>query len=99
MRPEDMTTDRTGYSISATNPGTEQAAESAAALAAASIAFQPTDITYAHLCLNHSKSVWDKLDVLGLALWHKWRSGTNGAFRQFSTGSWLCITCCERHAV
>ena len=63
MRPEDMTTDRTGYSISATNPGTEQAAESAAALAAASIVFQPTDIEYAQLCFNHSKSVWDKVDM------------------------------------
>ena len=87
-----MTTDRTGYSISATNPGTEQAAESAAALAAASIAFQPTDIAYAQLCLSHSKSVWDELDVLGV-------SCTRGALRWRSIESRLCITSCKRHAV
>ena len=72
-----MTTDRSGYSISATNPGTEQAAESAAALAAASIAFQPTDVAYAQLCLSHSKSVRDKLDALGGSCTHgavRWRS-------------------------
>ncbi|KAL3641504.1 Beta-glucosidase cel3A [Castilleja foliolosa] len=46
-RPEDMdSTDRSVYSVSASNPGSDVAAETAAALAAASIVFRKVDPRY-----------------------------------------------------
>jgi endoglucanase len=45
-RPEDMDTSRTAYSIDAQNPGSDVAGETAAAMAAASIVFQTSDLAY-----------------------------------------------------
>lgn len=56
-RPEDMDTPRTLYRITSDSPGSEAAAESAAALAAASIVFKKVDSIYSSRLLNHSKSV------------------------------------------
>lgn len=56
-RPEDMDTPRTLYKIDADSPGTEVAAESAAALSAASIVFQKVDSNYSSRLLSQSKSV------------------------------------------
>ncbi|KAF9617181.1 hypothetical protein IFM89_034332 [Coptis chinensis] len=47
QRPEDMDTPRTPYAVSQDHPGSEVAAEIAAALAASSIAFRTSDAPYA----------------------------------------------------
>ena len=57
-RPEDMDTVRTVYSISASNPGSDVAGETAAALAAASLVFRKVDPTYSKLLLRTAKSVF-----------------------------------------
>ena len=57
QRPEDMTTDRTAFKIDAQHPGTELAAEAAAALAATSIVFGTVNSTYAGILLLHAKQV------------------------------------------
>ena len=56
-RPEDMDTPRTTNKIDLNSPGTEAAAEAAAALSAASIVFKKTDINYSSKLLSQSKSV------------------------------------------
>ena len=57
QRPEDMTTSRQAYSISENNPGSELAAETAAAMAAASMVFSRTDPSYSLTLLEHAKQV------------------------------------------
>ncbi|CAM8904526.1 unnamed protein product [Rhodiola kirilowii] len=59
MRPEEMTTPRTVFKIDADNPGSDLAAESAAAFAAASIAFGPADKKYAAELLTHATQLFD----------------------------------------
>ncbi|KAJ0910339.1 putative cellulase [Helianthus annuus] len=61
-RPEDMDTPRNVYKVSAQNPGSDVAAETAAALAAASIVFQDSDSAYSHKLLQTAKSVFDLAD-------------------------------------
>ncbi|CAK8539345.1 unnamed protein product [Lathyrus sativus] len=61
-RPEDMDTPRTTYKIDANSPGTEAAAEAAAALSAASIVFKKIDINYSSKLLSQSKSLFDFAD-------------------------------------
>ncbi|CAN8312981.1 unnamed protein product [Cochlearia groenlandica] len=56
-RPEDMDTPRTVYSVSASNPGSDVAAETAASLAAASMVFRKVDPKYARLLLATAKKV------------------------------------------
>lgn len=56
-RPEDMDTPRTLYKITSDSPGTEAAAEAAAALSAASIVFKESDFNYSSTLLSQSKSV------------------------------------------
>ncbi|XP_008792937.3 endoglucanase 15-like [Phoenix dactylifera] len=58
-RPEDMTTPRTSYSVDASKPGSDIAGETAAALAAASIAFKGSDARYAATLLGHAKQLFD----------------------------------------
>ncbi|XP_058075644.1 endoglucanase 14-like [Magnolia sinica] len=58
-RPEDMTTPRTSYRIDNTKPGADLAGETAAAMAAASIAFQNSNPTYSATLLNHAKQLFD----------------------------------------
>eukprot|EP01132_Coremiostelium_polycephalum_P002079 gene2079-2565_t len=55
--PETMKMDRPVYKISTSAPGTEIAMESAAALAATSMAFSKTDPSYADTCLSHAKQL------------------------------------------
>lgn len=57
QRPEDMTTPRNSYEINESKPGSDVAAETAAALAAASLAFVKSDSKYASTLLNHAKQV------------------------------------------
>jgi hypothetical protein len=56
-RPEDMDTPRTLYKITSNSPGTEAAADAAAALSAASIVFKGVDANYSTRLLSHSRSV------------------------------------------
>lgn len=56
-RPEDMTTPRTAYKISPDRPGSDLAGETAAAMAAASMAFRDYDSKYSQLLLLHAKQV------------------------------------------
>ncbi|KAI9085020.1 hypothetical protein K1719_033012 [Acacia pycnantha] len=59
QRPEDMTTPRYAFRIDADHPGSDLAAETAAALAAASIAFQPVNAAYASLLLTHATHLFE----------------------------------------
>jgi len=61
-RPEDMDTPRNVYKIDAEHPGSDIAAETAAALAAASIVFSTTDHTYSQLLLQTAMRVFDFAD-------------------------------------
>lgn len=61
IRPENMRTPRTVLKIDEHTPGTEIAAETAAALAAASIVFRQLDHVYSHHLLNKAKSVSNNL--------------------------------------
>ncbi|KAG8365099.1 hypothetical protein BUALT_Bualt18G0069000 [Buddleja alternifolia] len=59
QRPEDMTTSRRAYKLDEENPGTEVAAETAAAMAAASIVFRGTNPQYAQLLLHHAEQLFE----------------------------------------
>ncbi|KAJ3675318.1 hypothetical protein LUZ60_004360 [Juncus effusus] len=58
-RPEDMDTPRPVFSVSSTNPGSDVAGETAAALAAAAMVFASQNRTYARQLLKVAKSVLD----------------------------------------
>ena len=58
QRPEDLTTARKAYKVDSSKPGSDVAGETAAALAAASLAFQPYNSSYSALLLLHAKQVW-----------------------------------------
>lgn len=55
QRPEDMTTPRSVYKIDEQHPGSDLAAETAAAFAAASIAFRPSKPAYSYKLISHAK--------------------------------------------
>ncbi|KAL0302009.1 UNVERIFIED_CONTAM: Endoglucanase 11 [Sesamum radiatum] len=59
QRPEDMTTSRRAYKVDEENPGSEVAAETAAAMAAASIVFWRTNPHYSHLLLEHAQQLFE----------------------------------------
>ena len=50
---------RKSYAITANNPGTDVACETAAALASASIVFKDSDPTYSALLLQHAKELYE----------------------------------------
>ncbi|XP_049834818.1 endoglucanase A-like [Schistocerca gregaria] len=56
-RPEDMTLERPAYKVDTEHPGSDVAAETAAALAAASGVFRSVDATYADTLLQHAKEL------------------------------------------
>ncbi|KAJ7980147.1 Endoglucanase [Quillaja saponaria] len=58
-RPEDMTTPRTVYKIDESHPGSDLAGETAAALAAASIAFKKSNPSYSSKLLHHAKQLFN----------------------------------------
>ena len=58
MRPENMNTPRTVLQIDSNTPGTEIAAETAAAMAASSIVFREIDRPYSRSLLNKAKLVY-----------------------------------------
>lgn len=53
-RPEDMDTPRSVFKVDANAPGSEVAAETAAALAAASLVFRRSDPTYAKILVRRA---------------------------------------------
>ena len=61
-RPEDMPMARPSYKIDAQNPGSDLAAESAAALASAALLFKDTDPTYADTLTQHAIDLFDLAD-------------------------------------
>ncbi|XP_059276432.1 endoglucanase 1-like [Lycium ferocissimum] len=61
-RPEDMDTPRNVYKVSPQNPGSDVAAETAAALAAASIVFKDSDRSYSSKLLHTAQEVFDFAD-------------------------------------
>ncbi|XP_030453886.2 endoglucanase 1-like [Syzygium oleosum] len=61
-RPEDMDTARTVYKVSTQNPGSDVAAETAAALAASSIVFKDSDPSYSSRLLQTAMKVFDFAD-------------------------------------
>ncbi|XP_076913292.1 endoglucanase 24-like [Bidens hawaiensis] len=62
-RPEDMDTDRTVYIVDAPNPASDVAGETAAALAASSIAFRSSDPTYSNTLLTTATRVFEFADT------------------------------------
>ncbi|KAF0888088.1 hypothetical protein E2562_010797 [Oryza meyeriana var. granulata] len=61
-RPEDMDTPRTVYKVDPSTPGTDVAAETAAALAAASLVFRKSDPAYASRLVARAKRVFEFAD-------------------------------------
>lgn len=59
-RPEDMDTPRSVFKVDKNNPGTEVAAETAAALAAASLVFRRSDPTYSKILVRRAMRVRQK---------------------------------------
>ncbi|KGN53401.1 endoglucanase 6 [Cucumis sativus] len=62
QRPEDMTTDRHAYKIDPSNPGSDLAGETAAAMAAASIVFRHYNPSYANELLSHARQLFEFAD-------------------------------------
>ena len=61
--PENMTMTRPSFKIDAQNPGSDLAGEAAAALAAASIIFRPTDSAYADLLVHNAEQLFAFADT------------------------------------
>ncbi|KAL8254196.1 hypothetical protein R6Q59_032417 [Mikania micrantha] len=57
-RAEDMSTPRTAYKLDTEHPGSDLAGETAAAMAAAAIAFRPYNSSYSDLLLVHAKQLF-----------------------------------------
>ena len=62
LPPEYITYDYPSYKITSEKPGTEVSAETAAALAAASILFKNIDSSYSSTLLEHAKEIYDFAD-------------------------------------
>ncbi|XWS48806.1 hypothetical protein CRYUN_Cryun13aG0108100 [Craigia yunnanensis] len=62
QRPEDMTTDRHAYKIDPSNPGSDLAGETAAAMAAASIVFRRSNPAYSSELLRHAYQLFEFAD-------------------------------------
>ncbi|KAH7550143.1 hypothetical protein JRO89_XS13G0141700 [Xanthoceras sorbifolium] len=62
QRPEDMTTDRRAYKIDPSNPGSDLAGETAAAMAAASVVFRHSNPAYSSELLRHAYQLFDFAD-------------------------------------
>ncbi|KAH7428916.1 hypothetical protein KP509_09G023300 [Ceratopteris richardii] len=63
QRPEDMTTSRRAYHISESNPGSDLAGETAAAMAAASIVFRHSRPSYSKLLVAHAEQLFQFADT------------------------------------
>lgn len=61
-RPEDMTMRRPSMKIDASNPGSDLAGETAAAMAATAILFKDSDSSYSAELIKHAKELFDFAD-------------------------------------
>ncbi|KAL8144246.1 hypothetical protein V2J09_017278 [Rumex salicifolius] len=59
QRPEDMTTSRRAYKVDEGHPGSDVAAETAAAMAAAAMVFRTTNPQYSDMLLDHSIQLFE----------------------------------------
>ncbi|KAL6562141.1 hypothetical protein OROGR_003148 [Orobanche gracilis] len=59
QRPEDMMTSRRAYKVDEEHPGSEVAAETAAAMAASSIVFRRINPLYSQLLLDHAQQLFE----------------------------------------
>ncbi|OMO98094.1 Glycoside hydrolase, family 9 [Corchorus olitorius] len=82
QRPEDMDTPRTPFAVSKQFPGSEVSAEIAAALAASSLVFRPTNRAYSARLLKRARMVFEFAD--------KYRGSYND-----SLGPWVCPFYCD----
>ena len=62
LRPEDIDYVQRSYKIDSENAGTEVAAETAAAMAAASLVFRSTDSQYADTLVSHAEELFEFAD-------------------------------------
>ncbi|XAR70183.1 Cellulase [Bertholletia excelsa] len=62
QRPEDMSTSRLAYKLDPSNPGSDLAGETAAAMAAASIVFRHSNPSYANELLTHAQQLFEFAD-------------------------------------
>ncbi|ERN12111.1 hypothetical protein AMTRI_Chr01g131900 [Amborella trichopoda] len=62
QRPEDMSTSRSAYRIDPSNPGSDLAGETAAAMAAAYMVFRRSNPAYSTQLLNHAKQLFEFAD-------------------------------------
>jgi len=62
-RPEDMDTPRSVFKVDKNNPGSDVAAETAAALAAASLVFKKTDPAYSKTLVRRAIRVCGLFDM------------------------------------
>ncbi len=62
-RPENNDVPRPSYKLNTTNPGSDVAAESAAAMAAASMVFRTTDPEYSDSLLKHASELFQFADT------------------------------------
>ena len=79
---------RPSFAIDEDNPGSDVAAETAAALAAAAILFLDQDTTYAEQCLGHA------IDLLEMAILYRGKyddtvESANQFFRNCSLDLWM----------
>ncbi|XP_072172400.1 LOW QUALITY PROTEIN: endoglucanase 1-like [Diadema setosum] len=58
-RPEELTIARPAWKITESNPGSDLAGETAASLAAASIVFRDSDLSYSNTLLRHAKELYN----------------------------------------
>ncbi|PIA50106.1 hypothetical protein AQUCO_01300682v1 [Aquilegia coerulea] len=82
QRPEDMDTRRTAFFVTDKNPGSEVAAEIAAALASSSIIFRKSNPAYYRILLQRAIQVFNFAD--------KYRGSIND-----SLGHWVCPFYCD----
>jgi hypothetical protein len=80
-RPEDMDTPRNVYKVSAQNPGSDVASETAAALAASSLVFKDSDPTYSSQLLQAAINVRSVPRLFTISIYF---SLSNCLFCQFS---------------
>ena len=62
LRPEDIDYVQKSYKIDVNNAGSDVAAETAAAMAAASIVFRSSNPTYANTLVAHAKELYEFAD-------------------------------------
>ncbi|XP_027347965.1 endoglucanase 2-like [Abrus precatorius] len=62
-RPENMTEERPLTQVNSSSPGTDVAAETAAALASASLVFKEIDFTYSEILLGHAQQLFTFADT------------------------------------